>query len=196
LIACGETNQQPNNDHKNDMLENEQEETLEDFHNNDYDQANEDDVEEKEDVEKESEETIEAKYRINANWSVEPIDDANEKVVLLTIDDAPDTYALEMAETLKKLDAHAIFFVNGHFIETEEKKEILKEIHEMGFVIGNHTYSHDNLNDLSKEEQKEEIVRVNDMVEEIIGERPKFFRAPFGVYTDYAKEIIAKENMV
>src|SRR5699024_1411126 len=58
-----------------------------------------------------------------------------------------------------------------------------------------HTYSHDNLNNLSNEEQKEEIVRVNDQVEEIIGQRPVFFRAPFGEYTDYAKDILKEEDM-
>lgn len=149
-----------------------------------------------ENEEPEEEVSLEAQYKINEVWSIVPIDDrADEKVVLLTIDDAPDKYALEMAKTLKELDAPAIFFVNGHFLETEEEKETLKEIHELGFVIGNHTYGHKNLSEISEEEQREEIVKVNDMVEDIIGERPVFFRAPFGVYSDYSREILAEENM-
>ncbi|GIO26014.1 polysaccharide deacetylase family protein [Ornithinibacillus bavariensis] len=140
---------------------------------------------------------VEAAYRIADNWSITPIKEGiNEKVVLLTIDDAPDKYALEMARTLKDLDAGAIFFVNGHFLETPENKEILKKIHDMGFIIGNHTYSHKKLPDLTKEEQKNEIIRVNDMVEEIIGERPKFFRAPNGANTDYSKNLVKEEKMV
>jgi peptidoglycan/xylan/chitin deacetylase (PgdA/CDA1 family) len=60
-------------------------------------------------------------YALNsATYAIEPIGDANAKVVLLTIDDAPDKWALDMAKTLKDLDAPAIFFVNGHFIETNE----------------------------------------------------------------------------
>ena len=56
----------------------------------------------------------EPQYKINEhNWSIEPINQANSKVVLLTIDDAPDKNALEMARILKKLSAPAIFFVNG-----------------------------------------------------------------------------------
>ncbi|WP_106497760.1 polysaccharide deacetylase family protein [Lentibacillus sp. Marseille-P4043] len=142
------------------------------------------------------EEKIEPKYKVADNWSIVPIDEANEKVVLLTFDDAPDEHALDMAKTLKKLDANAIFFVNGHFLETPEKKEILKQIHDMGFLIGNHTYSHAYLPDLSKKEQKKEIVRVNDMVKAIIGERPKFFRAPNGANTDYTKKVAKKEDMI
>ncbi|MEL3973124.1 polysaccharide deacetylase family protein [Rossellomorea oryzaecorticis] len=145
----------------------------------------------------EAEEVVqEPQYKINENnWSIEPIADQNANVVLLTIDDAPDKHALKMAEDLKAIDAPAIFFVNGHFLDTPEEKEILKKIYDMGFVIGNHTYSHSALPDLSLEKQKEEIISLSDLVESITGERPKFFRAPFGQNTDYSRQIAAEEKM-
>jgi peptidoglycan-N-acetylglucosamine deacetylase len=145
----------------------------------------------------ETEEVVQdPQYMINENnWSIEPIADQNAKVVLLTIDDAPDKHALKMAEDLKAMNAPAIFFVNGHFLDTPEEKEVLKKIHEMGFVIGNHTYSHSSLPDLSPEKQKEEIISLNDLIESITGERPKFFRAPFGQNTDYSRQIAAEEKM-
>ncbi|WP_033541646.1 polysaccharide deacetylase family protein [Planococcus sp. CAU13] len=136
-------------------------------------------------------------YRVNpANSSVEPIAGANPQAVLLTIDDAPDKQGVAMAETLKELDVPAIFFVNGHFIDTAEEEENLKKIHEMGFAIGNHTYSHPNLKTIPEEQQREEIVSLNDRIEEIIGERPKFFRAPHGVNTDFSRAVVEKEGMV
>lgn len=153
--------------------------------------------EEKDTVTVEVTEPKEPKYQIDPNsWAVVPIGDANKDVVLLTIDDAPDKYALEMAKTLKELDVKAIFFVNGHFIDSEEEGKILKEIYNMGFPIGNHTYSHSNLSDISIEDQKHEIIALNDRVEEITGERPKFFRAPFGVNTEDSRKIAAEENML
>ena len=97
-----------------------------------------------------------------------------------------------MAKTLKELNAPAIFFVNGHFIDTVEEKAVLKEIHDMGFSIGNHTKTHANLKQISEEQQKEEILAVSDNIEEIIGERPKFFRAPFGVNTTSVKPSLRK----
>ncbi|MCR8849210.1 polysaccharide deacetylase family protein [Rossellomorea sp. SC111] len=147
--------------------------------------------------EKPSKEVVQTKdYKINqANWSIEPIGEANPKVVLLTMDDAPDQHALQMAKDLKELNAPAIFFVNGHFLDTPEEKETLKKIHDLGFMIGNHTYSHSSLRDLSPEEQKEEILSVSDLVESITGERPQFFRAPFGQNTDYSRELAAEEKM-
>lgn len=145
------------------------------------------------------EETVEQipLYELNPKtFSIQPIGDANSQVVLLTIDDAPDKRALDMAKTLKSLDAPAIFFVNGHFIGTDEKKAILKEIYDMGFMIGNHTMTHPNLKTISEEEQRKEIVAVNDIVEEVTGERPSFFRAPFGVNTDFSKALAIEEGML
>lgn len=152
-------------------------------------------------TEDESEEIVEEEvaenlYELDANWSLKPIGEANPKAVLLTIDDAPDKRALDMAKTLKELDAPAIFFVNGHFIDTDEEKEMLKEIHEMGFAIGNHTKTHANLQQVSVEEQEEEILFVSNTIEEVIGERPLYFRAPFGLNTDFSKNLVQNDGML
>lgn len=145
----------------------------------------------------EEEVVTEPAYTLNeANWTLTPTEDAEEKVVLVTIDDAPDTYSLEMAETLKALEVPAIFFVNGHFIDSDEEKERLKAIHEMGFAIGNHTQTHANLSDISEEQQKEEILQVSTTIEQVIGEKPIFFRAPFGVNTDFSRQLVADEGML
>lgn len=167
----------------------------EDSNESEKPEKNEDEKKENKEAEKEE---VEALYAINeAIWSLEPLEEeTNSKVALLTIDDAPDTYALEMAETLEKLDVQAIFFVNGHFLETDEEKEMLKQIYDKGFMIGNHTYSHDDLQTLSEAEQKEEIITVNEQIESITGEKPVFFRAPFGQNTDYSKQLVENEDMV
>lgn len=147
--------------------------------------------------EQEEEVTTEPLYKLNeANWTFKPITDAPSQVVLLTIDDAPDKHSLEMAKTLKELNAPAIFFVNGHFLDTDEEKAVLKEIHDMGFAIGNHTQTHANLKELSEEQQRAEIMQVSETVEAIIGEKPKFFRAPFGSNTDFSKALVKEQGML
>ncbi|UYZ23455.1 polysaccharide deacetylase family protein [Mesobacillus jeotgali] len=148
--------------------------------------------------ENKSEEVVQAspQYKMKGDFSIQNIDNPDEKIVLLTIDDAPDKNALEMAKTLKDLNVKAIFFVNGHFLDTPEEGEVLKQIHRMGFPIGNHTYNHKSLRELSEEQQRKEIVDLNDRVEELIGERPEFFRAPFGMNTDYSKQLAADEKML
>src|SRR5690625_2449184 len=142
-------------------------------------------------------EEVTFKYEVNpATQAIVPIDEnVNPQVALLTFDDAPDGYALEIAEILEEHNAPAIFFVNGMYLESDEGKEALKTIHDMGFEIGNHTYTHVNLQQSSEEVQKEEILSTSDLIEEITGVRPRFFRAPFGVNSEYSKELVKDEGM-
>lgn len=195
LAACA-------NDEEDETTSSEEEDNItEEAIENDTDTDTEQETTETEGEEEtavEEEEVVEAQYYIDPeSSSVLPLEDGTEEnVVLLTIDDAPDKYALEMAKTLKSLDANAIFFVNSHFLDTPEEEEILKEIHEMGFLIGNHTYSHPVIPDIPEADQREEIISMSDRVEEIIGERPKFFRAPHGMNTDYSKEVVKEDGMV
>lgn len=137
-------------------------------------------------------------YRLNEeNWALEPIaEDVDENVLLLTIDDVPDKNALKMAQLLKDLEIPAIFFANGHFLETEEDYATLRQIHDLGFHIGNHTMTHPVLSDVSEERQREEIIQLNTLIEEIIGEKPKFFRAPHGMNTDYVRQLVKEEGML
>ncbi|WP_261133834.1 polysaccharide deacetylase family protein [Bacillus sp. Marseille-Q3570] len=131
-----------------------------------------------------------------ANWTLKTEAETDEKVVLLTIDDAPDKHALEMAQKLKDLDVPAIFFVNGHFMDTDDEKNIVKKIYEMGFEIGNHTMSHANLKNSSEEKQRNEIITLSEEIEAVTGTAPRFFRAPFGINTDFSKKLIEEQGML
>lgn len=118
---------------------------------------------------------------------VYPITDSTySKVLLFTFDDAPqmpNPYALEIAKTLKAKDVNAIFLVNGMYLETEEGRRITKEIYDLGFEIGNHTQTHPNLHELDYDQEYAEISQTSQLVEEITGEKPRWFRPPFGLYT-------------
>lgn len=137
-------------------------------------------------------------YKINPVTSVvEPIDaETDSKVALLTFDDSPDQHAVDIAKQLKSINAPAIFFVNGMYIESDEGKDKLKQIYDMGFEIGNHTQNHPNLSTISPEKQREEILKTNELVYEVTGEKPHFFRAPNGVTTETSDAVMAEEGMV
>ncbi|WP_233879140.1 polysaccharide deacetylase family protein [Virgibacillus halodenitrificans] len=187
LSACSSTPEESTQEKSTDQDKAEQQE--------DQNSDSEEKEEEGKEAEEVSQEVKEPKYEVTEKASIVPIDSAEEKVVLITIDDAPDKYSLEMANKLKEHNVNAIFFVNGHFIESEEGAQKLKKLHDMGFIIGNHTKTHANLKKITKEEQREEILSVSDRVEEIIGERPLFFRAPHGANTDYSRKLAAEEGM-
>ena len=145
-------------------------------------------------------EPVNYEYRINPEIStVQPIaEDGNAKVALLTFDDAPqqpNSYTVEIAETVKSKEANAIFFVMGQFLTNEQAREDIKTVYDMGFEIGNHSYSHPDFQSLTYDEQLEEIKSTNDLIEEITGERPRFLRAPYGQYNDDTMAIAAAEGM-
>lgn len=170
-------------------------ETTEEVETTEEDATEEEVVEE----EVEEEEDLAYQYEINPNiFSVEPIDGEtteDEKLVLLTFDDAPYGNSLEIAEALEERGVNAIFFVNSMYMEDEEGKAVIQDLHERGFEIANHTHTHAKLDDYSEESQREEIITTNDIVEEATGERPRFFRAPHGIMTEYSKQVVAEEGM-
>lgn len=208
LTACGNTDDEESANA--DPTEDVQEESpaSSDESQTDDNMEIEDDVQEEteddeEDVDSDDvalEEDVEYLYEVRpdnlAYVSVIDGKEANNQVALLTYDDAPDKYALEIAEHLIENDAPAIFFVNGMYIESEEGQDELRQLHDMGFAIGNHTHTHPNLSNISEEQQTEEILKTSDLIEEIIGERPRFFRAPFGVNTDHSKQVVEDDGMV
>ncbi|WP_245893874.1 polysaccharide deacetylase family protein [Salsuginibacillus halophilus] len=199
MTACSESDssvEEETNDEVADDIETESNEEQSD--EEEIDEENEEAEEEVEnDQELEDETSIEPKYVLNENnWSVQPKEDAPENVVLMTIDDAPDEHGHKMAEVLHEHDVPAIFFVNGHFLNDEEGIEQLEEIIDYGFEIGNHTMTHQNLQNITEEEQRQEIIGLSDKLEDLTGERPDFFRAPHGANTDISAQIMNEEQML
>lgn len=136
------------------------------------------------------------KYEMTKNYYIKPIGDADPKVVLLTIDDAPEDHAVDMAKTLRKLDAKAIFYVNKIYVDKDNGKKKVKKLFNMGFPIGNHTVTHPNLSDLSKDEQRKELVPLYDQIKKLTGEEAEFFRAPHGINTDVSNEEAKKRGVL
>lgn len=203
LTACGDLSADDETNSKDSGQDTSQEQTEkntdeESEEDGKPDEENAEKKNQQEESEASEEKPVETLYQVDRETSsIVPVnEEATEKAVLLTIDDVPDDHALDMARTLKDLNAGAIFFVNGHFLKSQEDKDALKQIKKMGFEIGNHTDSHPFLPDLQREEQKNEIVNLNDKIEDIIGERPKFFRAPNGANTDFTTEVAENEGMV
>lgn len=115
---------------------------------------------------------------------------SNNKI-LLTFDDGPTTEATEIIlRTLDEFNITALFFCVGQNMEqnTELSKEILKH----GHSIGNHNYSHKNLLKLSNDEQLNEIKMCNEIMREILGILPVYYRPPYGRYRLSTKKMLNK----
>lgn len=104
-----------------------------------------------------------------------------EKRVAITFDDGPNPdYTAELLEGLKERGVLATFFLLG--VEIEKYPELVEQMHEDGHLIGTHSYQHVNLCNLTDEKAIEQVVKTNELIEELTGECPLFIRPPFGCW--------------
>lgn len=107
--------------------------------------------------------------------------ETNEKKAALTFDAAwgnEDTQ--KILDILEKEKIHVTFFATGGWVE--QYPDDVKAILAAGHDLGNHSESHKNMSQLSKEEQKKEIMTVHNKVKELTGYEMKLFRPPYGDY--------------
>lgn len=101
------------------------------------------------------------------------------KCVALTYDDGPcAVYTEALLQVLEKEEVSATFFVMGK--QAEAYPDLVKKIQAGGHLLGNHTYSHCNLCEVSGAKAQEEIQKTNELLYRICGEYPVYFRPPFG----------------
>lgn len=107
------------------------------------------------------------------------------KYVALTFDDGPSgRYTRRLLDGLKERDAKATFLLCGYRIEQypQEAKRIAAEGHE----IGNHGFSHRNMQQLSRREIAQELMDTQALLE---GVNIRFFRPPGGCCSDSVRQV-------
>lgn len=112
--------------------------------------------------------------------------------IVLTFDDGPvpeDT--ARILDCLAEYKLPALFFVVGERLANPASLEIVHRAAREGHLIGNHSFSHPNLTELSAEEVRWQIARTHDLVSQFEPRR-KLFRPPYGASNDTVKAI-AKE---
>ncbi len=101
------------------------------------------------------------------------------KKVYLTFDDGPSIYTEEILSILEKNDVKATFFVIGK--TDDHSKEMYKKIVEEGHTLAMHSYSHDySLIYSSMKAFKEDFKKIEDLLTDVTGQKPKYYRFPGG----------------
>lgn len=102
-----------------------------------------------------------------------------DKKVALTFDVAWGSENIEeILDILDKYNAKATFFLVGSWIDDNE--ELVKEIHNRGHEIGNHSNTHSSFPDISNEDKIEEILSTSNKIKVLTDEDVNLFRPPFG----------------
>lgn len=102
-----------------------------------------------------------------------------EKILHLTFDGAPHPPKTQkLLEVCDEFDVKATFFMEGHRLEKEP--DTARLIVEAGHSVGNHSYSHRDMLDLSMEDCIEEIVKTDDLIAQELHLRTCLVRPPNG----------------
>lgn len=114
-----------------------------------------------------------------------------QKTVVLTIDDLPfvgeyrNFHLNMMMETMLKEGIPATGFIIANEVRNDNW-EMLQKFREAGFDLGNHTFSHANLNRLSVAEYMQEINKADKLLKPVLT-KPKYFRYPYLAMSNGAK---------
>lgn len=115
------------------------------------------------------------------------LNEAEEKPkVALTFDDGPSEQTELLLEGLRTRNVRATFFVVGEKIQDYE--EVMKQMVRDGNIVGNHSYSHKQLNHVSEKTLREEIDKTNEVLRKLTGESPVYLRPPYGEWKKEREE--------
>ena len=102
--------------------------------------------------------------------------------VALSFDDGPHPeFTNQILEILARYQARATFFPIG--LSVSELGDLLAKAADAGHAIGNHTWSHPYLPDLSAAGLREQVDRTSEAVASAVGARPSMVRPPYGSLT-------------
>ncbi|KAL8810622.1 MAG: hypothetical protein Q9200_002441, partial [Gallowayella weberi] len=107
------------------------------------------------------------------------------KVVALTYDDGPYQYTDQLLNILKSYGFKATFFMTGNNLhkgpidETAPYPAIIKRMVAEGHQVASHTWSHYSLSNIPSAVRKDQMVKNERAIANIIGKYPTYMRPPY-----------------
>lgn len=118
--------------------------------------------------------------------------DTNESKVSLTINCAWNADDIDsILDTLSKKEIKVTFFMVGDWMD--KYPDAVKKIYDAGHEIANHSDHHKHVNNLTYEQNVEEILNCSKKIEAITGQKTTLYRGPYGEYNDTVIKA-AKDN--
>ena len=98
-----------------------------------------------------------------------------------------------MLEILRQHHVQATFFITGRWAQING--HLVQQIDLAGQDIGNHGFSHPHVNDLTLDENMEEIRQTEDVLYQLTKNHAKFYAPPYGEYNDTVLAAAARSNL-
>ena len=124
--------------------------------------------------------------RLPSMFVVRKYGQTDPKKLVLTFDDGPDpTWTPQVLDILKKENVPAAFFVVG--INAEKNIPLIKRMYREGYELGNHSFTHPNIAEISPKRAVLEIESTRLLLECITGHSTILFRAPYNADSEPEK---------
>jgi cellulose synthase/poly-beta-1,6-N-acetylglucosamine synthase-like glycosyltransferase/peptidoglycan/xylan/chitin deacetylase (PgdA/CDA1 family)/spore germination protein YaaH len=102
------------------------------------------------------------------------------KKVAISFDDGPDSeWTPKILDILKQYNVKAVFLLIGE--EAEKNVGIMQRIYREGHEIGNHTFTHPDISDISKGQVDLELNLTERLFGSKLGVQPLYFRPPYSI---------------
>lgn len=119
--------------------------------------------------------------------SQENLIDITKPMIALTFDDGPSAHTQRLLDIFKTYGGKGTFFVLGSTLDS--RQEALRQIANDGHEIGNHSWSHSKLTELSTDAVKKEITDTRNKIYDITGVDCTLVRPPHGAFNDRIQAI-------
>ena len=113
----------------------------------------------------------------------------DEKKICLTFDEGYENgYTPQILDTLKEKGVKAIFFVTYDF--ASQNPELVKRMIDEGHIVGNPSYRHYTMDEVSDDVAKEEVSYLHKYVKDKFGYTMSYFRFPKGEFSERSLQIV------
>ncbi|WP_314588425.1 delta-lactam-biosynthetic de-N-acetylase [Paenibacillus terrigena] len=110
--------------------------------------------------------------------------DVSKKELYLTFDNGYENgFTPKILDILKEHQVPSIFFVTGHYVK--EEPDLIKRMVAEGHLIGNHSWSHPDMSQISNAKLREELDKVRTEVQRLTNQQSMtYLRPPRGIFNE------------
>lgn len=110
--------------------------------------------------------------------------------IALTFDDGPSPQNTQaILDVLRRYQVKATFFMLGTWVE--KYPDLARAVVADGHAVGDHSWSHPDLTQLSASEITQQLTSTRDIIQQVTGVRPVLFRPPYRAYNRQVLDIAA-----
>jgi peptidoglycan/xylan/chitin deacetylase (PgdA/CDA1 family) len=119
---------------------------------------------------------------------------AQHREIALTFDDGPGPYTTQVVSLLDQLNVPATFFEIG--VSEQYFHQGTSDVVAHGYTIGDHTYSHAPMSQLSPRDQQSQLLQETKAIGKYGAPFPRLFRPPYGLWNNSTLALLHKYRML